>query len=183
MGCAAGYSFTVLVSDEGCVFVKDTSSYGQLSLGHTNDVNTPHEMDAAHVDGAPIAAAACGQRHMLALMHEGKLFRCEGHGPRPALTDTRVVRITANDRHSIALVENGHVFGFGAGGGISAGGAQGVPQLLVGAVTDATVCGGSCHANVPRINSHTVFIAGLPPTDPGFEPLLVLDHACTLVDL
>ena len=61
------------------------------------------------------------------------------------------------------------MFGFGCGGGVPAGGAQGVPQLLQGALADTTVCalGVGCYAN------HSVFVAGPPPAEPGFELPLV----------
>ena len=51
-----------------------------------------------------------------------------------------------------------------------AGGAQGLPQLLQGALADITICvlGGG------YFTGHSTFVAGMPPTEPGFEPLLVL---------
>ena len=76
VGCAAGFGFTILVSDEGRVFAMGDNDNGQLGLGHTNNVNTPHEIDAAHFGDAPVVAVACGDFHMLALTREGKLFSC-----------------------------------------------------------------------------------------------------------
>jgi alpha-tubulin suppressor-like RCC1 family protein len=152
------------------------NAHGQLGLGHTNHVNTPHEIDAAHFGDAPIVAVACGAHHMLALTREGKLFSCgyggsgaTGHGhttntstPQPVvgpLADARVVRIAAGYSHSCALTEDGQIFGVGTDGGVPAGGAQGLPQLLQGALADTTVraLGVGCRAH------HSVFVAGPPP--------------------
>ena len=85
------------------------------------------------------------------------------------LADARVVRIVAGHRHSFALTEDGRVFGFGRGGGVPAGGAQVLPQLLQGALADTTVraLGVGCFA------SHSVLVAGPPPAEPGFELPLV----------
>ena len=181
VGCAAGHSFTILVSDEGRVFAMGYNRYGQLGLGHTNHVNTPHAINAAHFAGALIAAVACGMYHTLALTHEGKLFSCGqgergatglGHTtntttPQPtvgALASARVVRVISGIYHSLALTEDGRAFGFGEGGGAVRGTGSGA-QLLQGALTGAAVGalgGGSCA-------EHSVFIAGTPPDVPGFD--------------
>jgi alpha-tubulin suppressor-like RCC1 family protein len=185
VGCAAGASFTQLVSDDGRVFAMGQNNYGQLGTGDTTNVNTPTEIDAAHFGGAPVAAVACGVEHTLVITRgEGKLY-CWGNGaygrtglghmddattPQSvvgALADARVVRIAGGLHHSCALAEDGRLFAFGGCGGIPAAGQQGTPQLLQeGALAaGATVCalGAACFAQ------HAAFIVGAPPTEPGFE--------------
>ena len=184
VGCAAGSMFTHLVSAEGRVFAMGDNDFGQLGLGHTNHVITPHEIDAAHFDGQKVAAVACGFNHTMAITREGKLFSCGsgyngstglGHTthtntPQPVvapLANMRVMRIVAGMNRSFALTNDGRVFGFGNIIGVPAAGAQDIPLLQEGALAGTTVSALStgCYA------SHVVFIAGAPPTAPGFDAL------------
>ena len=188
VGCAAGDSFTQLVSDDGRVFATGENDNGQLGTGDTTAVNTPTEIDAAHFGGAPVATVVCGCDHTMVITRgEGKLY-CWGDGeygatglghtdnvttPQAvvgALTYARIVRIAAGFTHSCALAEDGRVFAFGDCAGIPAAGRQGTPQLLQGALAaGTTVCALStgCYAQ------HAAFIEGPPPAAPGFEAPLV----------
>ena len=60
VGGAAGSDYTILVSDGGVAFAMGGNTYGQLGLGHTNNVSVPATIDGAHFGGAPIVAATCG---------------------------------------------------------------------------------------------------------------------------
>ena len=184
VGCAAGASFTHLVSDDGRVFAMGRNHHGQLGTGNTTNVSTPIEIDTAHFGGAPVAAVACGMDHTMAITRdEGKLYGWGwgasgrtglGHTddattPHPvvgALADARVVRIAAGMGHSCALTEDGRVFAFGKCCGIPAAGAQGTPQLLQGGalVAGSPVCalGAGCQCQ------HAVLTVGTPPARPGF---------------
>ena len=184
VGCAAGGNFTQLVSDDGRVFAVGLNVCGQLGTGDMTSVNTPTAIDAAHFGGAPVAAVACGYCHTLAITRgEGRVF-CWGRGthgatglghtgdaatPRPvvgALADARVVRMCAGNSHSCALTEDGRVFVFGSGVGITVAGNHGTPQVLQeGALAGTTVraLGAGCRG------THAAFLAGPPPTAPGFE--------------
>ena len=189
VSCAAGDSFTQLVSDDGRVFATGSNDNGQLGTGDTTAVNTPTEIDAAHFGGAPVAAVACGYSHTMAITRgEGKLY-CWGEGaygrtglghtddattPQPvvgALADARVVRITAGMHHSCALAEDGRVFAFGTAVGIPAAGEQGTPQLLQeGALAAGTTV---CALSTGSWATHAAFAEGPPPAAPGFEAPLV----------
>ena len=187
VGCAAGNLFTHLVSDDGRVFAMGHNACGQLGTGDTDSVDAPTEIDAEHFGGAPVAAVTCGTHHMLALTTAGKAYACGagnfgrlglGHRngvatPQPvagALADARVVRVAAGQFHSCALTEDGRVFAVGKCAGIPAEGARGIPQLLHGALAGTTVCalGNGFRAG------HAAFIAGTPPSEPGFEAPLAL---------
>jgi hypothetical protein len=185
VGCAAGDSFTQLVSDDGRVFATGSNNHGQLGTGDTTAVNTPTEIDAAHFGGAPVAAVACGAHHTMAITRcEGKLY-CWGEGacgatglghtddattPQPvvgALADARVVRIAAGMNHACALAEDGRVFAFGTVHGFPAAGRQGTPQLL----QEGTLAAGTtvCALSTGCYAQHAAFIEGTPPAEPGFE--------------
>ena len=184
VGCAAGNDSAFLVSDDGRVFAMGRNDNSQLGLGHTTDANTPTELDAAHFGGAPIVAVACGVYHTLLLTRAGALHACglgmlgaTGLGddmhaeraPQPVLAPlagVRVVRIAAGFNRSCALTADGRVFSFGNGSGVPAAGVRGIPQLLRHALADTTVCalGGGCFAD------HSIFVAGTPPAEPGFDP-------------
>ena len=184
VGCAAGASFTQLLSDEGRVFATGYNDHGQLGTGDMVHVYTPTEIDSARFGGAPVAAVACGSAHTMAITRgEGKLY-CWGEGehgatglglrvdavaPLPvvgALAEARVVRIAAGMLHSCALTEDGRVFAFGNCGGIPVAGQQGVPQLLqegemAAGTTVRVISTGCCARNV-------AFVQGAPPNEPGF---------------
>jgi alpha-tubulin suppressor-like RCC1 family protein len=185
VGCAAGGSFTQLVSDDGRVFAMGENDNGQLGTGDTTNVNTPTEIDAAHFGGAPVAAVACGFSHAMAITRdEGKLY-CWGEGeygatglghtddattPQPVmgvLAGERAVRIAACAGHSCALTEDGRVFAFGECNGIPAPCRQGIPQLL----QEGALAGGTtvCALSAGCYSEHTIFLSGSPPAEPGFD--------------
>jgi alpha-tubulin suppressor-like RCC1 family protein len=183
MCCAAGASFTQLVSNDGRVFAMGKNDDGQLGTGNTTDVNTPTEIVAAPFGGAPfggapVAAVACGTSHTMAITRgEGKLYSWGrgaigrtglGHtdnttAPHPVvgtLADARVVRIAAGMAHSFALAEDGRVFGFGTAVGIPPAGWNGTPHPID---VEPAVCalGTGCYG------THAAFVTGAPPTEPG----------------
>lgn len=173
IGCATGGRTTYLISFDGRVFAMGSNFHGQLGLGHTNDVNTPTEIDAAHF-GAPVAAVACNSHFMIALTCEGKLFSC-GKGirtPRPVdvVIDTFIVRIVACENDFFALSKEGKVFIAARNEGIGTLSLIIPPfQKLVDELEDTTVRsigGGSCAREA-------VFLTGEPPTEPGFDGPLV----------
>ena len=149
-GCAAGSSFTLLMSDTGRVFALGHNEHGQLGLGidfypaetgMRHLVFKPTEIDAQHFGGVPAVAVACGDTHTLVLTADRKLYACGNgrHGatgfghmndamtPQPvagALEDVPVVMIATGYTHSCALTSDGRIFAFGTDGGITdAGGA------------------------------------------------------------
>mgnify|MGYP001448205282 CR=1 FL=1 len=191
VGCEVGSTYTVLVSEDGRVFVTGSNFCGHLGLGHTNEVNTVQEIEAKHFGYAPVAAVKCGQFHTLALTREGKVFSwgmshygaagpdTENEITTPQLmtgplANERVVRIGAGRWHSLALTDKGQVFGLGKGTIVPAGGEQGVPQLLHGELSERTVC----KLNNCYWRDTPVFIIGKPPVEPGFDknPKLIWHH-------
>ena len=178
MCCAAGASFTQLVRNDGRVFAMGKNTDGQLGTGDMTSVNTPTEIDAAHFDGAPVAALSCGVGHTMAITRgEGKLY-CWGKGAHGrtgfghtdntlipqrvmgALADARVVRIAAGYLHSCALVEGGRVFAFGRAIGIPDEGWSGIPQRIAEEL-------GVCALGTGCYGTHAAFVTGAPPTEPG----------------
>jgi len=181
VGCAAGGSFTHLVSDDGRVFAMGFNANGNLGFGHTNNVNEPTLVDPAHFDGEPVVAMACSTSfHTLALTRKGALYACGkgGHAAtglghtNDAVTPQRVVvgsaararivRIAVGNGHSCALTDAGHVLVFGAGAGAPS--TLQLQDALAGTTIGAL--GGGCYAE------HSAFLVGKPPRAPGFdEPL------------
>ena len=196
VGCAAGGSFTQLVSDDGRVFAMGYNGRGQLGTRDTTRVNTPTEIDAVHFGGAPVAAVACGDQHTLAITRgEGKLY-CWGEGadgrtglghtdgdtaPQPvvgALADARVVRIAAGLGYSCALVDNGSVYQCGRLEGIG-GQAHGVAPAGYDTTgifklmhdsdkDDSAPVRALCTGPKAR---HCMFIEGTPWINPNFHDM------------
>jgi hypothetical protein len=180
VGCAAGSSFTLLVSDDGRVFAQGYNGSGQLGLGDHTRRSTPTAIDAQHFGGAPIAAVACGNAHTLAVTRDGTLYGwgSGGYGaaglghtddavtPQPvvgALAGARVVRTAAGMSSSCALVEDGHVFTWGDAPWVAGNQAQSTPQLLQSDTTVSALNTGGCFAHAET------FVAGTPPDEPGFD--------------
>lgn len=70
---AAGYGFSVLVSDEGQVWSLGINEKFQLGLGHRFNQDKP-QLVKALIGQARIKDVACGQQHVLALDDEDKVW-------------------------------------------------------------------------------------------------------------
>ena len=112
---------------------------GQLGLGDRRPVQCRPQRVVATLEHVRIVAVAGGETHSLAVDDEGAIYSfgageagdragwCGGwlgHGCNEetkipqritALAGHRVVAVAAGRRHSLALVDGGHIFSFGAG--------------------------------------------------------------------
>ncbi|KAF6141432.1 hypothetical protein GIB67_021248 [Kingdonia uniflora] len=129
---AAGLSFTVFLTKQGCIYTCGSNSHGQLGHGDTIDRPTPKIVEL--LGGlSRVVQIAAGPSYTLAVTEDGTLYSfgsgtnfCLGHGeqhnelrPRPVQAFKRknihVVRVSAGDEHVVALDSCGYVYTWGKG--------------------------------------------------------------------
>uniref|UniRef100_A0A6Q2ZJH9 HECT domain-containing protein n=1 Tax=Esox lucius TaxID=8010 RepID=A0A6Q2ZJH9_ESOLU len=102
---------------------------GQLGIGEAGDpVCEPRSCKA--FDGHGLKEVACGGRHSLFLLRDGRVYACgsnscgqlghdrPGNSPgEQALNSQKIAVVSCGWAHSMALNEQGQVFAWGAGGG------------------------------------------------------------------
>eukprot|EP00850_Spirogloea_muscicola_P003742 SM000015S01242 [mRNA] locus=s15:773139:784742:- [translate_table: standard] len=124
---AAGESHSAALTADGLVYTWGRGKYGQLGHGVLTNEMKPMRVDA--LAGRRVVQIACGGDHTMALTDQSKLYTWgrgrwgqTGHGtqedwsmPRrlEGLGPGRVKQITAGSRHSLALLEDGSVLGWG----------------------------------------------------------------------
>lgn len=124
---AAGRSHSLVLTTTGKVYAFGRNDHGQLGLGDTDSRFTPTVIPGLE----PAVAIAAGGRHSLVVLEDGGVVSFGrntngqlGHGPEgdrfnPCLTPTRVAGISeaqtvaAGTEHSLLLLQNGDVYGFG----------------------------------------------------------------------
>ncbi|OAE31917.1 hypothetical protein AXG93_4485s1040 [Marchantia polymorpha subsp. ruderalis] len=126
---ACGENHSAALSADGQVFTWGRGKYGQL--GHGTVESEFHPVAVTALSDQMIVQVVCGGDHTMALNSEGELFAWgrnlwgqTGTGPeedthRPAqvkfLESERIVQVSAGARHSVALTDNGNIFGWGDG--------------------------------------------------------------------
>lgn len=123
---AAGYSFSLVLLENGDVYAFGHNYPGQLGLGDTAGRDTPEKiLGLPH----PATALAAGERHALVLLENGDVYAFGGNfygqlglgHTQNALTPVRIAdfpepvrAIAAGENHSLAVLRNGDVYAFGS---------------------------------------------------------------------
>jgi alpha-tubulin suppressor-like RCC1 family protein len=124
---AAGQEYSVAVLSNGTVMTWGDGGNGQLGNGKLKDSNVPVAVNGL----TGVTAVAAGGEHVLALKSNGtaeawgeNLVGQLGNGAPPGSSDapvvvkglTGAVAISAGEEHSLALLSNGEVMGWGGNG-------------------------------------------------------------------
>ena len=140
---AAGGEFSLALLESGEVYNWGRNNYGQLGDGTTKDQKHPQLIKA--LPGKAIAIAA-GAFHSLVLLESGKVYNWgrNNYGQlgddttellkRPQLIKAlpaKVVGIAAGTFHSLVLLENGVVYGWGWNGYGQIGGGKNFNQSIL----------------------------------------------------
>lgn len=108
----------LLISDDnGKLWAQGSNTFGQLGLGHNEDVNFPTQ-----ICDQRFLSAACGYFHTVAIDNDGKLWTCGNNIDDYAWTlekmetkmSTRCVSVDCGRSHIIIIDENAELFGFGS---------------------------------------------------------------------
>eukprot|EP01117_Protostelium_nocturnum_P010523 TRINITY_DN378_c0_g1_i1.p1 TRINITY_DN378_c0_g1~~TRINITY_DN378_c0_g1_i1.p1 ORF type:complete len:790 (-),score=282.46 TRINITY_DN378_c0_g1_i1:27-2396(-) len=128
---AAGYAYSIAVSQEGKVYGWGFNEKGQLGLGNRFNKEEPSQM--LHLQDVRIVKASCGQQHTALLSDDGSLYTCGlgvfgqlGHGePRDSLIPRRIEKfyvdeiiitdVTLGSFYSTALTSTGQIYSWGHG--------------------------------------------------------------------
>ncbi|XP_030635910.1 RCC1 and BTB domain-containing protein 1 isoform X1 [Chanos chanos] len=142
----------LLATEEGELYAWGHNGYSQLGNGATNQGVSP-VLVATNLQSKRITAVACGSHHSVALTHDGEVFawgynNCGQVGsgstanqPTPrkvssCLQNKVVVNIACGQTSSMAVVDNGEVYGWGYNGngqlGLGNNGNQLTPCRLAG---------------------------------------------------
>lgn len=124
---AAGAEHTAAVTESGKLYGWGWGRYGNLGLGDRNDRLVPGEVAA--VPGEKMNLVACGWRHTIAVANSGNLYTFGwskygqlGHGdfedhlvPHQvqALKNKTIQAVSGGWRHTVALDEDGELYGWG----------------------------------------------------------------------
>lgn len=134
---SAGREHTLLLTDDGAVFVAGTDSYGQAGLGGTQAFVRQPALVGGELNGRVVTDVICGEFMSAALCDDGSVFTFGhnkegglGHGDRtdaatprmlhaPPESDFasagRVVRLSQGGGHALMLTEYGRLFAVGRG--------------------------------------------------------------------
>lgn len=159
---AAGDSHCLALLSDGTVMAWGNGANGRLGLGNTLDQSTPQQIPPAFLGN--VVAIAAGDSHSLALLADGTVMAWGsdssyqlGTGtsanyalfpqPIPSATLSNVVAITAGKYHSLALLADGRVKGWGSGNygqlGTGSGTFRPTPEFILGS-NIAAVSTGPC---------------------------------------
>ncbi|XP_028278663.1 RCC1 and BTB domain-containing protein 1 isoform X3 [Parambassis ranga] len=122
----------LLATDDGQMFAWGHNGYSQLGNGNTNQGLAP-TLITATLHNKKVTEVACGSHHSMALTHDGEVFawgynNCGQIGsgstanqPYPrkvtgCLQGKTAVAITCGQTSSMALIDNGEVYGWGYNG-------------------------------------------------------------------
>ena len=116
---ACGMAHTLVYTEDGRVYSFGCGEYGQLGHCDFEKKLTPTLVEAK-LEGKFVVQVACGLQHSMALTSEGHIYTwgegvCLGHGSElhfcvPTIVESfigyKVVSITSNSTHSVALVDS-----------------------------------------------------------------------------
>ncbi|ODN06550.1 E3 ubiquitin-protein ligase HERC2 [Orchesella cincta] len=127
VACGSGDAQTLAVTNEGFLFSWGDGDYGKLGRGGSDSCKVPRLIEK--LDGIPIEKVHCGAQFSVALTKTGAVYTWGkgdhfrlGHGteehvryPRivEALTGKVVKSISVGSMHTLALTQDGLVFGWG----------------------------------------------------------------------
>ncbi|KAG0575477.1 hypothetical protein KC19_5G006600 [Ceratodon purpureus] len=124
---ACGEYHSVALTVDGQIFTWGRGKYGQLGHGTSQNGNFPVAVKA--LADHHVAQIACGGDHTIAVNSNGQIFSWgrglwgqTGHGTKEDMLSPKqvqglegklVVQATAGARHSVVLLDNGEVYGWG----------------------------------------------------------------------
>lgn len=124
---AAGAEHTVAVTEDGDLYGWGWGRYGNLGLGDRDDRFVPEKVSP--VEGEKMALVACGWRHSVTVSSSGGLYTYGwskygqlGHGdfqdhlvPHKveALKESSISLVAGGWRHTMAVTEDGKLYGWG----------------------------------------------------------------------
>ena len=143
---AAGKAHTAAVGEGGSLFTWGCGIDGRLGLGDRSNRSAPSRVE---LGGSPVRMVSCGNLHTLAVTEDGLLFSWgDGRGTdnrlglgrscglvlapvrvQGALSGLSVVLAAAGFSHSLAVTQDGALFGWGRGCGLAqASGHEGLAE-------------------------------------------------------
>ncbi|KAE8810905.1 ultraviolet-B receptor UVR8-like [Hordeum vulgare] len=124
---AAGAEHTTAITEGGDLYGWGWGRYGNLGLSDRDDRSVPEKVSS--VEGEKMVLVACGWRHSVSVSSSGALYTYGwskygqlGHGdfqdhlvPRKleALKDVPISQISGGWRHTMAVAEDGKLYGWG----------------------------------------------------------------------
>jgi alpha-tubulin suppressor-like RCC1 family protein len=172
---AAGYSFTLAVTEEGRVYGWGYNDKMQLGVGHRLNQEEPQLIKL--LGHERVVDVACGQQHSLALTEQGQVYSWGlgvfgqlGHGVLSdegvpliikEIESRKIIKISCGSHHSLILEENGQVWSFGS----SEYGQQGGSKT-------------SDWRTNERVKDHNYFYSVPRPLEEDFEGRKVVKIAC-----
>ena len=140
--CSGG-KHTVLITDQGKVYICGSNMFGLLGNNANNEVVTNQKyqnkfklMTFLDDNDEFITQVACAEFHSLCLNREGQIFAWGGNLHNklgqtgallgqplkiPSLINKKIVSIACGDYHSCALTNNGELYTWGGGGSYNRG--------------------------------------------------------------
>mmetsp|Transcript_216 Transcript_216/g.378 ORF Transcript_216/g.378 Transcript_216/m.378 type:complete len:805 (+) Transcript_216:165-2579(+) len=126
--CCAGVH-TIIVTSNNEIWVCGYNTYGQLGISSKDDSYKPVELTSFKKEGIIIKDVICGDYHSIFLSENGKLWSCgknsqgqlglEDTAPRTVphpitfFDDMNITHVSCGENHSIVVVDNREVYGFG----------------------------------------------------------------------
>lgn len=131
VGVTAGYSFVVVITNEGTLYTWGNNEQGQLGTGNIIDpiITIPTMITA--LNSSKVAVTSCGNAHCLALTQMGHVYSWGGSNtvgqlgdgttlPKPLLIQVlsvfgikKAISIFAGFYHSMAITVDGVINGWG----------------------------------------------------------------------
>ncbi len=161
---AIGYEFSVALKNDGTLWTTGRNNYGQLGDGTTTDHHIFTDVTPA---GSSWKSITAGMYHMLAIKSDGTLWGCGrnnygqiGEGTADATVTVLTQEasgesdwqtVVAGENHSLALKQDGRLFGWGYNGNYQLGDgthtSQNVPTQEASAATDwMDIAAGAYHS-------------------------------------
>lgn len=171
---AAGYNFSMAITDKGTLYTWGINTYGELGIGNVVSKGIPQEISLSE----KVTAISAGWESAMILTASGKVYVCGygGYGemgdgtytvynrtfkqvPNIYKSDDPVVQISNDGYHMLALTENGTLWSWGKGDRGELGNAARLNENIPQNITSL----------VPLNSSETIV-----QIDAGYEDMAVL---------